>query len=66
MILDNKDTSLIINEDQNRIMQVVTNLITNAIKFTFKGKSVFGFEVREEYIDFLCKRYGNGYLRGED
>ena len=45
LILDNKDTSLIINEDQNRIMQVVTNLITNAIKFTFKGEIRFGFEV---------------------
>lgn len=44
LILDNKDTSLIINEDQNRIMQVVTNLITNAIKFTFKGEIRFGLK----------------------
>ena len=60
LILDNKDTSLIINEDQNRIMQVVTNLITNAIKFTFKGEIRFGFEVREEYIDFYVKDTGMG------
>ena len=60
LILDNKDTSLIINEDQNRIMQVVTNLITNAIKFTFKGDIRFGFEVREEYIDFYVKDTGMG------
>lgn len=55
-----EDTSLIINEDQNRIMQVVTNLITNAIKFTFKGEIRFGFEVREEYIDFYVKDTGMG------
>ena len=60
LILDNKDTSLIINEDQNRIMQVVTNLITNAIKFTFKGEIRFGFEVRDEYIDFYVKDTGMG------
>ena len=60
LILDNKDTSLIINEDQNRIMQVVTNLITNAIKFTFKGEIRFGFEVRKEYIDFYVKDTGMG------
>ena len=60
LILDNKDTSLIINEDQNRIMKVVTNLITNAIKFTFKGEIRFGFEVREEYIDFYVKDTGMG------
>ena len=60
LILDNKDTGLIINEDQNRIMQVVTNLITNAIKFTFKGEIRFGFEVREEYIDFYVKDTGMG------
>ena len=60
LILDNKDTGLIINEDQNRIMQVVTNLITNAIKFTFKGEIRFGFEVRKEYIDFYVKDTGMG------
>ena len=44
LILDNKDTSL----------------ITNAIKFTFKGEIRFGFEVREEYIDFYVKDTGMG------
>ena len=60
LILDNKDTSFIINEDHNRIMQVVTNLITNAIKFTFKGEIRFGFDVREAYIDFYVKDTGMG------
>ena len=65
LILDNKDTSLIINEDQNRIMQVVTNLITNAIKFTFKGEIRSGLSEGGGILIFM-QRYGNRYLRGED
>ena len=60
LVLDNKDASLIINEDRNRIMQVITNLITNAIKFTFEGEIHFGFEAREGYIDCYVKDTGMG------
>ena len=60
LILDNKDASLVINEDKNRIMQVITNLITNAIKFTFAGEIRFGFEPKEDHIDFYVKDTGMG------
>lgn len=60
LILDNKDASLVINEDKNRIMQVITNLITNAIKFTFAGEIRFGFELKEDHIDFYVKDTGMG------
>ena len=60
LILDNKDASLWVNEDKNRIMQVITNLITNAIKFTFTGEIRFGFEVKEDRINFYVKDTGVG------
>ena len=60
LVLDNKDTRLIINEDKNRIMQVITNLITNATKFTFKGEIRFGFEILKDHIEFYVKDTGMG------
>lgn len=60
LVLDNRDTSLIINEDKNRIMQVITNLITNAVKFTFHGEIRFGFKVVEGHINFYVKDTGMG------
>lgn len=60
LILDHKDASLVINEDKNRIMQVITNLITNAIKFTFAGEIRFGFERKKDCIEFYVKDTGIG------
>lgn len=60
LVLDNKEESLVINEDNNRIMQVITNLITNAIKFTNWGEIRFGFEVKEGHIEFYVKDTGIG------
>lgn len=60
LVLDNKEASLVVNEDKNRIMQVITNLLTNAIKFTFTGEIRFGFEVKEDWINFYVKDTGMG------
>lgn len=60
LVLDNKEASLVVNEDKNRIMQVITNLLTNAIKFTFAGEIRFGFEVKEDWINFYVKDTGMG------
>ena len=52
---------------RTELYRMVTNLITNAIKFTFKGEIRFGFEVRKEYIDFFnMQRHRDGDLEGED
>lgn len=60
LIFDNEDENLIIQEDQNRIMQVITNFITNAIKFTYKGEIRFGFEINDSSICFYVKDTGIG------
>lgn len=60
LILDNKEEDLMIDEDNNRIMQVITNLITNAIKFTSEGEIRFGFEVKKHCIYVYVKDTGIG------
>ena len=46
--------------DQNRIAQVITNLLTNAIKFTGQGEIRFGYDIRSGMIDFYVKDTGTG------
>ena len=44
LVFDNVDENLFIEGDQNRIMQVITNFLTNASKFTYAGEIRLGFE----------------------
>lgn len=60
LVLDNEENDLIIEEDQNRIMQVITNFITNASKFTYAGDIHFGFEIKDNCIYFYVKDTGIG------
>lgn len=60
LILDNKEDDLIMEEDRNRIAQVITNFITNAAKFTFAGEIRFGFKVENYCIHIYVKDTGIG------
>ena len=60
LILDNQDEDLIIEEDRNRIAQVITNFLTNAGKFTLSGEIRFGFKVNNQCIRFYVKDTGIG------
>ena len=50
LVFDNEDENLFIEGDQNRIMQVITNFLTNASKFTYEGEIRLGFERTDKNI----------------
>lgn len=46
--------------ERNRLLQVISNMLTNAIKFTKVGEIVFGYSLHEEMIYFYVKDSGCG------
>ena len=46
--------------DQNRLAQVITNLLNNAAKFTEKGSIRFGFDVCGDRVEFYVQDTGMG------
>lgn len=50
----------IFNTEQNRLTQVITNLLNNAIKFTSNGSITFGFKQEENMLYFYIKDTGCG------
>ena len=51
---------LVIKSDEQRIQQILTNLINNAIKFTSKGKIVFGCKLQNKKVLFFVEDTGIG------
>lgn len=49
-----------INGDRNRIMQIITNFINNAIKFTTQGYIRLGYFIRANEIEFYVSDTGIG------
>jgi len=49
-----------LHSDQTKLRQVMDNLITNAIKFTDKGKVEFGYNMRDDRLDIYVKDTGIG------
>lgn len=60
LILDDVDTDLYASGDWNRIMQVISNLLSNAAKFTPKGEIHFGYREKEDFVEFYVKDSGIG------
>nr|WP_302025890.1 ATP-binding protein [Parabacteroides johnsonii] len=50
----------IIMSDKNRLAQVITNFINNAIKFTKEGSIRFGYEHKDDKLLFYVKDTGCG------
>ncbi len=49
-----------IYSDESKLNQIFTNLIYNAIKFTKSGKIEFGYDVKDDHIEFFVKDSGIG------
>lgn len=54
------DCNCLIYSDESKIYQVLSNLISNSIKFTYSGEIKFGFLLNEEYISFFVSDTGIG------
>ena len=52
--------SVQIQSDGNRIKQVFCNLLNNAIKFTREGEIDFGYQMKDNFIEFYVKDNGIG------
>ena len=50
----------IIKTDNEKVYEILTNLVRNAIKFTFEGSIEFGYEKKGEYLEFFVKDTGVG------
>ena len=60
LILDDVDTELYVSGDWNRIIQIISNLLSNAAKFTPKGEIQFGYREKEDFVEFYVKDSGIG------
>lgn len=49
-----------IRTDSTKVIQVLSNLINNAFKFTKKGKIDFGYDLNEGFLEFFVKDTGIG------
>lgn len=60
LILDDVDTELYVSGEWNRIIQIISNLLSNAAKFTPKGEIHFGYREKEDFVEFYVKDSGIG------
>ncbi|MGE4289817.1 MAG: ATP-binding protein [Salinivirgaceae bacterium] len=59
-ILPIKGSKALIHCDSSRIQQVITNLLNNALKFTYDGFIELGYEIKDATIIFHVKDTGIG------
>ncbi len=50
----------LINSDEDKLHKVLSNLVSNAIKFTHEGAVTFGYEKVNDFLQFYVKDTGEG------
>ena len=53
----------IIHSERNRLTQLITNLLTNALKFTERGTVSYGYERKGDYLHFHVTDTGCGIAK---
>ncbi|MBR1389242.1 MAG: PAS domain-containing protein [Prevotella sp.] len=59
-IADNPYASLVTTLDPGRMQQVITNFVTNAVKYTQEGHIKVGYDHRDEGLYLYCEDTGAG------
>jgi len=52
--------NMLLNSDDELLKKVLGHLLTNAAKFTDKGNITFGYQVKEQHLEFFVKDQGKG------
>ena len=60
LINEASDTECYISADKNRTIQVISNLIDNALKYTKVGSVRLGYEVKDKFLEFYISDTGVG------
>jgi len=60
LFFDDSPDNTILVTDKNRVVQVLSNLINNAIKFTPEGEIHFGYKAKENEVEFYVRDTGIG------
>ena len=55
--------SCLLHTDRNRLIQVLSNFMTNAMKFTDEGSITLGYVTSETSLHFYVKDTGKGILK---
>lgn len=59
LIVQKPDVPFILNTDKNRLIQIISNLLDNALRFTSEGSVTFGIsEIKENKADFFVADTG--------
>ena len=65
MKIPGQHDELVMHSDADKITQVMTNLVSNAVKYTPAGSVEIGFELHYGYIEFYVKDTGIGIPKQE-
>lgn len=60
IVYEENITRCVIRSDRNRLLQVLTNFINNALKFTEQGSIRFGCEMQDKMLRFYVRDTGCG------
>ena len=60
VIFATPDEPLTMQTDRNRLTQLYSNLISNAIKYTSEGSISIGYQRKGQYIEFFVRDTGKG------
>jgi len=54
------DDASVINTDSTKLIQILSNLISNSVKFTKNGQIDFGYVLKDEFLEFFVIDTGIG------